>query len=474
MNKSIKHILLGALVVGVFGVIEPAKYLSLTTTKTYAASRVYFKSVSLSDGCNINFSDDVYSYVLDVDKSLEEIIVRAKPEDSDDKVKINGEIVTEEDKYRKIVELKDGKNKIELEVRDDNSANTAIYTIYIYRGGKEALYLKDMMIDGNNIGFEKTKPFYNIEVDEDTSRALLNPVTEDDNYTVSVNGTELDPDNSLIKIRFSGIGKYIINVNVKDKETKREKAYILNMYVGIPISPDVSNSVNSVIKPNQWIVVNGRWRYNDSIGECLNNIWFYDKMYDRFFHFNKRGNMQTGWISDKGNWYFLASHGAMQTGWILDDNKWYYLNSYGVMQTGWVESNNKWYFLDSDGAMKTGWILDKGSWYISDYTGEMQTGWIIYKGDRYFLNSDGTMKTGWLKNGDDWYFFNDYGGMKSGEWVLNNGNWYYINYNGTMRTGGLNEGDRYYYLNDDGTMNTSTKIIDGHTYNFNEDGSVIF
>ena len=36
------------------------------------------------------------------------------------------------------------------------------------------------------------------------------------------------------------------------------------------------------------------------------------------------------------------------------------------------------------------------------------------------------------------------------------------------------EDKKYYYFNEDGTMRTSTKTIDGYTYNFNEDGSVNF
>ncbi|GAA0077085.1 hypothetical protein UT300005_14630 [Clostridium sp. CTA-5] len=473
MKKSLKNIVTSILIINAFNIFWPTDYLNLTDTTAYAASKVYLKSISLSDGYDINFSENKYSYILDVDKSLDEIIVRARPEDEDDKVKINGELLKRDDKYRKILNLKEGKNKIEIEVRDDNSANTSLYTLYIYRGGKDTIYLKDINIDSSNIGFEKEKSSYNIEIDHDTSKVLLNAVTEDENYKVSVNGTELDEPN-LIKIRFGEIGKYIIKVKVTDIETKRFKEYTLNMYVGIPISPDISNSINSVIKPNQWVIINGRWRYNDSLGECLNDTWFYDRYYDSYFHFNKRGNMQTGWITVDGKWYYLAIHGAMQTGWLLEDGDWYYLDGNGVMQTGWLYNNDKWYYLNEAGMMKKGWIQVDGNWYLLDNSGAMVTGWVIYDGKKYFLNPYGAMEEGWLQYKGYWYYLNSDGSMKSGEWMYNNGKWYYINYIGTMRTGWLSQNNKYYYLNEDGTMSTSITIIDGYTCNFNEDGSLNF
>ncbi|WP_242984728.1 cadherin-like beta sandwich domain-containing protein [Clostridium taeniosporum] len=474
MKKFFRNIIICFLVINLFSVLEPSEYLNFINKKVYASNKVYLDNIYLSDKYDIDFSKKKYSYVLDVDKSLEEIIVRARPEDHDDTVRINGEIISRDDKYREIVPLEMGKNKIEIEVRDDNSATTAMYTLYIYRGGNEYNYLlDDINIDSSNIGFKKDKNFYNIEIDDDTSKVILKAVTKDEKYKVIVNGTELDYPN-LIRIRFSGIGKYEIKIKVIDKETNRFKEYNLDMYVGIPISPDVSNAINSVIKPNQWVIVNGRWRYNDSLGKPITDKWFYDINYGKYFYLNRRGNMRTGWFCVDSNWYCSASNGERQTGWILEDDEWYYLGYDGIMRTGWVLYKDKWYFLDSVGAMQIGWIPYKGNWYILNNNGEMVTGWITYNKNRYFLRNDGRMAVGWLKNQNDWYYFNADGSMKSGEWLFYSGNWYYINYIGTMRIGWLYKNNKYYYFNEDGTMNTTTKTIDGYTYNFNKDGSVNF
>ncbi len=349
-----------------------------------------------------------------------------------------------------------------------------MYTLYIYRGGNECNYLlDDINIDSSNIGFKKDKNSYNIEIDDDTSKVLLNAIVKDKNYKVIVNGTELNYPN-LIRIRFSGIGKYEIKIKVIDPETNRFKEYDLDMYVGIPISPDVSNSVNSVVKPNQWVIVNGRWQYNDSLGEPIKDKWFFDTKYNNYFYFNKRGNMRTGWLSIDGEWYYTSINGERQTGWLLEYNEWYYFDYDGIMKTGWIQYKDKWYFLDSIGAMQTGWICDKGNWYILNNNGEMINGWITYNNNRYFLKDNGQMAVGWFNNENEWYYFNANGSMKSGEWLFYRNNWYYINYIGTMRTGWLYKDDKYYYLNEDGTMNTATKTIDGYTYNFNRDGSVNF
>lgn len=472
MNKSIKHIIVAAIMINIFAAINPTNYLNLTTTKAYAASDIYLKSISLNEGNNINFSKTTYSYIVDVGNNIDDIVVRAKPEYSSDDVIINGIKVTRDDNYRTIIDLKEGKNKIEIKVEDIYGAE-ATYIVYVYKGGADAVYLKDLKIDDSNMGFEKTNSFYNIELDEGTDIVKLETETEDDKYSVYVNNRKLGQSKS-IKLKFGGIGKYNVSVKIVDEETKRYRTYTLGFYIGIPVSPNASTDIYEILKPNQWVIVNGRWRYNDSAGEPLKDTWFYDKKYGSYFYLNSNGNMQTGWVQDNGNWYYMNNSGEMQTGWIIDDYNWYYLDENGAMREGWIETNNKWYFLGKDGAMKTDWVVSDDKWYFLAKDGAMKTGPILENGKRYFLDEHGVMRTGWLKLNGYWYFLNNDGAMVNGEWIQDKGNWYYINYDGTMRTGWLYKGDKYYYLNENGAMNTGVKTIDGYTYHFNNDGSVNF
>lgn len=41
--------------------------------------------------------------------------------------------------------------------------------------------------------------------------------------------------------------------------------------------------------------------------------------------------MKTGWVLEKGCWYYMGESGAMKTGWVQTDGKWYYLDESGKM-----------------------------------------------------------------------------------------------------------------------------------------------
>lgn len=434
------------------------------------------KDIYIAGNYSVNFSPDVFTYSLDVSAYDEDILLKLEPKYKSDKVYLNGVEVLRDDKYRIFANLEYGKNVLNIDVKDSYDGTTYRYILYVYRGGSDYIALDDINIDGRNIGFEPYKRSYNIELDEDDEIIRLNCIPKEGNYSVKVNDTLLGEKNT-IKLKFSVMYyRYVINVTLIDNDTKKESKYVLNFYLGIPISPDVEGAINDKLKPNQWILENGRWRYNDYKGEYLRDTWFYDHKYCKWFYFNSRGYMHTGWLEyDDGNTYYLDNHGAMQTGWIADNGKWYYLDENGAMRKGWIKDKNNWYFLNNLGEMRTGWVLDRGKWYFLNKDGSMKTGWIVYDNEYYCLNDDGVMQTGWVKYNDDWYYMDDKtGAMKTGEWVFNEGHWYYMNYSGTMRTGFLSKDGKAYYFNSDGTMNTETKIIDGYICRFNKDGSIIF
>lgn len=472
MSKNIRNIIATMCIFTAFSVVMP-NCLNITLTKAYAEDKVTLRNIYLSEGDNISFSQDIYSYIVDVDIDTEEIYVKAKPYDNQNTVKINRDIVTRDDSYKKNVKLEKGKNTVEIEVLDDNTKSKSTYKVYVYRGGKDAVYLQDININGKTIGFNKSTNSYNIELDEGLSITELETIPDKGKYSITVNDVELSEKNS-IKLKFKSIGMYILKIGVKDEETERVGNYTLNIYLGIPVSPNVSKSINNVIKPNQWVLVYGRWRYNDSLGESLKDTWFFDSKYNSYFHFNSRGNMQTDWIEDGGKEYYLNSNGQMHIGWLLDNDEWYFFGLDGAKKTGWVKDEDKWYYLRRDGVMATGWIVNSDKWYYLDSSGAMETGWMRSGGKWYYLNESGIMETGWIRYDNEWYFLNPDGSMKCGEWFYYKNNWYYLNYAGNMRRGWLYKDDNYYYLNEDGTMRTTTKVMDGYTYEFNRDGSVNF
>ena len=168
----------------------------------------------MSEGNNIRFKEDVYSYIVDVDKDTEEAFIKAKPEDPSYTVTINGQTVTKDDNYKEMLNLNKGKNIVKIEVEDSKTQSTSTYTVYVYRGGKEAVYLKDLDVNGSTIGFDYCSKFDNIELDEGTDIVELEAVPQEGNYSIAVNGKELSDTNS-IKLRFNGIGKYTLNIGLK-------------------------------------------------------------------------------------------------------------------------------------------------------------------------------------------------------------------------------------------------------------------
>lgn len=474
MSKNIRNIIAAIVIFSTFSVSAP-NCVNFTLTKAYAEDKPSLRDMYFNAGTDIDFSKDKYSYILDLDEDIDEVYLRTKPEDPLDTVKVNGQIVTKEKYYRQNLQLEKGKNTINVEVIDDKTESVTSYKVYIYRGGKKAVYLKDISINQRTIGFDKTNFIYNIELDKEEQLVELKITPEEGKYSIAVKGIELSEKNS-IKLKFNGIGKYIINIGFKDEDTERVGSYTVNIFYGISVSPDISASIENALKPNQWVFLFGRWRYNDDFGESLKDTWFYDTKYNGYFHFNKSGNMQTGWIEDGGKYYYLNSYGVMETGWIFDEElqEWYFLGSDGAMKIGWLKDGDNWYYLRRNGSMATGWIVSKDKWYYLNSNGIMRKGWIYYGKKWYYLNENGTMETGWVNIDNDWYYLNSDGSMKSGEWFSYKNNWYYLNYVGNMRIGWLNKDNKYYYFDEDGTMRNTPKTIDGYTYEFNEDGSVNF
>lgn len=506
MKKIIKGIFTIILTICSIMGIESVMLFDLTCVKAYAEvkeDKPCLKSIYVNQGNDIEFSKDVYSYIVDVSDEEQEIFLRAKPEDENYIVRINGQVVTKDEKYKKNVELNMGKNKILIEVssnkkfsddhyykslNDDKQKNDeeqdddkqkkdkseiSEYTVYVYRGGPSTVYLKNVTIDDKNIGFTKNNNFYNLDLDEDNSIVELQFSKFDEKDSILVNGNILK-NSTALKIKFKGIGKYTVTVDIIDNETKRKGTYIFNIYYGIEVTPNVSDSINSVLKPNQWVIVNGRWQLNDALGQAIKSQWYYDDKYKGYYYFNGRGNMKTDWVILGGNTYYLGNDGRMRTGWVKYENEWYYLDNNGVMRTGWIKDNENWYYLNNDGSMKTGWFVDDDNWYFLTRSGEMKTGWMLDNKKWYHFSENGAMETGWIKDGDEWYYLNKDGSMKSGEWINENGKWYYINYSGTMRCGWLNKDEKFYYFNEDGSMRTDSIVLDGYLYVFNKDGSVDF
>ena len=123
------------------------------------------------------------------------------------------------------------------------------------------------------------------------------------------------------------------------------------------------------------------------------------------YQFGPSGYMMTGFLKrPSGEWVYADATGALANGWVRDG----------------VYGGPYWYYLDpATNVMRTGWLFDRGSWYYLGSSGNMHTGWIEVGGAWYYLDLTGAMCTGWLKQGDAWYYLGPDGVMLTDVQIIN-------------------------------------------------------
>ena len=153
-----------------------------------------------------------------------------------------------------------------------------------------------------------------------------------------------------------------------------------------------------------WVTENGGWRYVCADGvSFLTSGWFTINGSD--YQFDSSGYMMTGFLQRvDGQWVYADASGALVGGWVRDAG-------YG---------GPHWYYLDPvTKLMRTGWLFDRGSWYYLGDSGDMHTGWVKVDGIWYYLAPSGAMHTGWLNLDGAWYYLGPDGGMFTGTHTIN-------------------------------------------------------
>ncbi len=363
---------------------------------------VFLDNISLDFG-DLVFSKDVTSYDVNVDENVDELRIKADPENNNYIVRIDGIKVTDDDKFRREVKLSEGENSISIEVEDDeDDENTKTYTLNVYRGenpskdntnanvkfdnDQDPIYLDDIVLDDDDVkytpNFNKKITSYSVDVPETSEDIIVKGEPENGSNIVKINGTTADSKNrkrvSLTK------GKNVIEIQVNtdcdeddDDKDYEKRIYTLTVYrgtsEGTSSTANASNEQNAsaagsnnsqstassnTSKCNQWINVNGKWQYNDSTGNPIKNTWYLDRDYGKYYFLDQNCNMATGWLSSNGNWYYLDQSGAMVTGWKQLGANWYYLDSQGKMKTGWIkDASGKWYYLNESGTMAVNTVI---------------------------------------------------------------------------------------------------------------------
>ncbi|BCZ49038.1 hypothetical protein psyc5s11_51050 [Clostridium gelidum] len=336
-----------------------SKTYTLIVTKGVSNSDdIYLNIISLSEG-TINFQKEAKTYDIDVKSESDKIKIKAKPEDNNDIIRINGTSVTEDGGYEETINLEKGKNQVIVEVENKKGKKRS-YILNITRkdnsGGvaQDNIYLDLIKVSDTQINVSKDKTTYDVAVKENIDGTTIQAEPESTKYMVEINGDAVEESKNYEKNVVLNNYKTEVKVKIEDSNNKK-RIYTLNIYKGkIPATAAITNNTttstatnNSAgLKVNQWVQVNNKWQYNDETGNTIKNSWFYDRSYGKTYYLQVDGSMATGWLSNNGKWYYLGNDGGMKTGWILDGSKYYYLYSDGAMAYSTTVSG---YNLGSDG-----------------------------------------------------------------------------------------------------------------------------
>ncbi|XZK30568.1 L,D-transpeptidase family protein [Clostridium perfringens] len=201
----------------------------------------------------------------------------------------------------------------------------------------------------------------------------------------------------------------------------------------------------------------GIYLFDDNGAKVNKTGWIQDK--GHWYYLNNDSTVKRDWLNSGYSWYYLNDNGIMATQWKKVNDYWYYFGANGAMQKDWKEINNNWYYLRDDGIMAIQWEKVNDYWYYFGSNGAMQKDWKEINNNWYYLRNDGIMATQWEKVNDYWYYFGSNGAMQK-DWKEINNNWYYLRDDGIMTTQWNKINDYWYYFDKDGKM-INNQYIDG-------------
>ena len=214
----------------------------------------------------------------------------------------------------------------------------------------------------------------------------------------------------------------------------------------------IGASMTSFAETRGWVNEGDAWYYYDNSGDYVTDRW---KSYNgNYFYLGDEGYMLTNQLVEDGeNYYYVDANGAMvKNTWVAIaadedeeedvDYRWYYFGSSGKAYKNSIGKtiNGKKYGFDEEGKMLFGFV-------DADHTSINTEDDAILNCTYYFgTNDDGARHSGWLRY-EDGFDSTDYDDLDYEYY------WFWFGSNGQKRI--------------------TPKKINGHYYNFNEDGVML-
>ena len=310
----------------------------------------------------------------------------------------------------KFAQLPDGEYTLRIAASNDGPSSARQSISYDFRLDTTAPVISDLVYSGKDEGFVVT-----FDVTDDSPLAAVNlhdpadglwfyrHVFTEDEGSVGADGRyvyHVEIPLSVIEQAWTdqgGTGDVIAN------------PYILAWDYGLnhseAVTVDLHTDNPGIVAPctnpegGHWVRDSIGWWYQCAGGtDYLKGGWFTINGVD--YLFGPTGYMATGFLKRaNGEWVYADSEGALVGGWVRDGAYggpyWYYMDpATKVMRTGWVADRGSWYYLTDSGAMAIGWVNDGGTWYFLNASGKMATGWVKDRGTWYYLSPSGAMLTG--------------------------------------------------------------------------------
>lgn len=159
----------------------------------------------------------------------------------------------------------------------------------------------------------------------------------------------------------------------------------------------------------------GKYKYyfNLKTGKMLKSKW--KLINNKYYYFLSNGRMATSqWIHGK---YYVNAKGVRVTNkwvgkkFVGEDGKWI-----SNFKGGWQQIGGKWYYYTAKGKKRTGWITYKGNRYYLDSNGVRLVKKQTINNKTYYFTKKGALKSSsWVKSGGWYYYANEKGVLNTKE-----------------------------------------------------------
>ena len=355
MNKNLKKVIAIALAIGTISAVAPTSVGNLLTTKAYASTdddnsdtTLDSLEVKTSSGSTLKLYDDSgYDDKVSSDDVSEGDTYYVKTSSKTVNIDIDGP----SSKYVKVfkgtsnstkgksvsndIDLSSGTNTITVRVYsskpdsdvryDDDYENQYILKVK-YTGSDSSdsssddnaddyddIYLDKLKVNGESISLSESKVKYTYNVSNSTDEVTVRAIPQDeDNDTVTIDGHDVDDSDDYERTVDLANGENKIDIEVYNSDDDTDRVYTLTITRGGTSTTDSTSNETTTTstaspKVDQWVQINGRWQYNDSLGTPLKNQWFFDRNLQKWYYLGYDGFMLTNTIVGG---YRVGSDGA--------------------------------------------------------------------------------------------------------------------------------------------------------------------